>query len=68
MVQAVENRPNGLSAFDHPEVKAARANFVRAWRKTPKTKPLPDTPEMREAVIDLVLEMYGPALRELEKS
>ena len=66
-LQIVENERNGFSAFDHPD-KAARADFVRAWRKMPKNKPLPDTPEVREAVIDLVLDMYGPALRELEKS
>lgn len=62
MVQAIENTQTNLNATMLSE------DVAKAWRELPKNKPLPDTPEVRELVIDLVLEMYGPALRELEKS
>ena len=66
MVQTIEDTRKNLSASTQDEV--TRADLARALRRLPKNKPLPNTPEMRELVIDLVLEMYAPALRELEKS
>ena len=71
MVQAIEDTRKNLSATAPPQDEVTEVTYedvVRALRKTPVTVPLPDTPEMRELVIDLALEMYGPALRELEKS
>ncbi len=68
MVQTIEDTRKNLSATMTEQDEVTRADVARALRKLPRNKPLPDTPEMRELVIDLVLEMYGPALRELEKS
>ncbi|MCY4654090.1 MAG: hypothetical protein OXC95_13115 [Dehalococcoidia bacterium] len=68
MVQTTEETRKNLSATTASEDEVTYEDVARAWRKSPMNVPLPDTPEMRELVIDLVLEMYGPALRELEKS
>ena len=68
MVQAIKDTRKNLSATAPPQDEVTYEDVARALRKTPVTVPLPDTPEMRELVIDLALEMYGPALRELEKS
>ena len=38
------------------------------WASLPKGQPLPDTPEMRQAMIDMVVGMYGEALKELERN
>ena len=38
------------------------------WARLPKGQPLPDTPEIRSAILDLYTTMYGDALRELEKN
>ena len=41
-----------------------------AWRDLPehiRNRPLPDTPEMRDAVLNLLIGMYGEALKELER-
>lgn len=38
-----------------------------AWSKVPAGRPLPRTPEMLALVGELVIAMYGPALKELEK-
>ena len=68
MTQATEDTRKNLGAPARPQGEVTYEDVARAWRRLPKNKPLPDTPEVRELVIDLVLEMYGPALRELEKS
>ena len=67
MVQSNGETRKNLSVTAPPQDEVTHEDMARALRKLPKNKPLPDTPEMRELVIDLVLEMYGPALRELEK-
>lgn len=66
MVQAIEDTRKNLSATAQDEV--TYEDVVRALRRLPKNKPLPDTPEVREAVLDLFIEMYRPALKALEKS
>ena len=38
------------------------------WASLPKGQPLPDTPEIRSAILDLYTTMYGDALKELEKN
>ena len=68
MVQAIEDTQKNLNATMPSQDEVTYEDVARALRKRPLNVPLPDTPEMRELVIDLVLEMYGPALRELEKS
>ena len=66
MVQAIEDTRKNLTATAQDEV--AYEDLVRALRRLTKNKPLPDTPEVREAVLDLFIEMYRPALKALEKS
>ena len=68
MVQTIEDTRKNLSATTPPQDEATYADVARAWRKLPKNKPLPNTPEVREAMLDLFIEMYRPALMELEKS
>ena len=44
--------------------------MAAAWRDLPehiRNRPLPDTPEMRDAVFNLLIGMYGEALKELER-
>ena len=68
MVQTIEDTRKNLSATTPPQDEATYEDMARAWRKLPKNEPLPDTPEVREAVLDLFIAMYGPALKELEKN
>ena len=68
MVQSIENAQTNLKATTVPQDEVTYEDVVRALRRLPKNKPLPDTPEVRKAVLDLFIEMYRPALKELEKS
>ena len=68
MVQTIEETQKSLSATTPPQDEVTYEDVARAWRKLPKNKPLPNTPEVREAMLDLFIEMYRPALKELEKS
>ena len=40
----------------------------KGWASLPKGQPLPDTLEIRSAILDLYTTMYGDALKELEKN
>ena len=65
MVQAIDKTKN---IFDLSPEEAEEASEI--WRNLPedvKNSPLPDTPEMREAVARLFIGMYGDALKELAK-
>ena len=42
-------------------------DVVAILAKFPTDRPLPDTPETRRAVVELIAELYGDALKELEK-
>ena len=68
MTQATEDTRKNLSATAPPQDEVTYEDVARALRRLPKNKPLPDTPEVRKAVLDLFIEMYRPALKELEKS
>lgn len=68
MVQTIEDTRKNLSAPMPSQNEVAYEDLVRSLCRLPKNKPLPDTPEVREAVLDLFIEMYGPALKELEKN
>ncbi len=68
MTQAMEDTQKDFSTTMASEDGVTYEDVARAWRKLPKNEPLPDTPEMRELLLDLFIEMYGPALKELEKS
>ena len=68
MVRATEDTRKNLSATTTTQDEVTYEDVARAWRKLPKNKPLPNTPEVREAMLDLFIEMYRPALMELEKS
>ena len=68
MVQTTEEARKNLSATTPAEGEVTYEDVVRALRRLPKNKPLPNTPEVRKAVLDLFIEMYRPALKELEKS
>ena len=59
--QAADNVQNllGLTQEEAEELS-------RLWKSMPKDKPLPDTPEAHEAVFNLLIGMYGEALKELE--
>lgn len=46
------------------------SRLAAAWRGLPehiRNRTLPDTPEMRDAVFNLLIGMYGEALKELER-
>lgn len=65
MVQAIDKTQNILGMS--PE-EAERVSEI--WRNLPedvRKGPLPDTPEMHEAVARLFIGMYGDALKELAK-
>ncbi len=65
MVQAIDKTQN---IFNLSPEEAEKASEI--WRNLPedvKNMPLPDTPEMREAVARLFIGMYGDALKELAK-
>jgi hypothetical protein len=68
MVQTTEDTRKNLSATTASEDEVTYEDVARALRRLPKNKPLPDAPEVRKAVLDLFIEMYRPALKELEKS
>ncbi len=68
MTQATEGTRKDLSATARPQDEVTYEDVARAWRRLPKNKPLPDTPEVRKLALDLFIEMYRPALKELEKS
>lgn len=44
-----------------------RQDVVALLEKLPTDRPLPDTPEIREAVVELIAELYGDVLQELER-
>lgn len=60
--QAPDNAQNllGLTQEEAEELS-------RLLKSIPKDRPLPDTPEMRAAVFNLLIGMYGEALKELAK-
>jgi len=60
--QATDNAQNllGLTQEEAEELS-------RLLKNMPKDRPLPDTPEMRDALFDLFVGMYGEALKELER-
>ena len=65
MDQAIDKTQN---IFDLSPEEAEKASEI--WRNLPddvRRGPLPDTPEMREAVARLFIGMYGDALKELAK-
>ena len=65
MAQAIDKTQN---IFDLSPEDAEKASEI--WRNLPddvRKRPLPDTPEMREAVARLFIGMYGDALKELAK-
>ena len=66
--QATDNAQNllGLTQEEAEDLSGLAA----AWRDLPehiRNRPLPDTPEMRDAVFNLLIGMYGEALKELER-
>lgn len=68
MNQKIDSAQNLLGIT--PEDAEELSRLAAAWRGLPehiKNSPLPDTPEMRDAVIGMVIGMYGEALRELER-
>lgn len=53
-----------------PDEAEDLSRLAAAWRDLPehiRNRPLPDTPEMRDAVFNLLIGMYGEALKELER-
>ena len=66
MVQTVDNTQAAIEVTN--ENSPSLPNPGAGWQSLPKGQPLPDTPEIRQAMIDLVIGMYGDALKELEKN
>ena len=62
----MEGTPNNLGQFFGDVEK--RNRLASAWDNLPKGQPLPDTPEMRQVLLEMVVGMYGNALKELEKN
>ncbi len=66
MVQTVDNTNDVLNAvFGDAE---ERQRLAAAWESLPKNQPLPDTPEVRQMLLDMLIGMYGGTLKELEKN
>ena len=42
-----------------------RQKIAAAWNSMPANQPLPDTSEVRDALFDMLIGMYGDALRQL---
>ena len=68
MVRTIEDTRKNHTIVRSPEGEVTYEDVAKAWRRLPKNKPLPNTPEVREAMLDLFIEMYRPALKLLEKS
>ena len=49
------------------DVEKTDLEMALGWSNLAKGQPLPDTPEVRAMILELMIGMYGEALRELEK-
>ena len=66
MVQTVDRNQTSLEATAEETYTLPKPGA--GWARLPKGQPLPYTPEIRSAILDLYTTMYGDALRELEKN
>ena len=65
MVQTSETKDFLNSVFGGTE---ERQKIAAAWKSLPANQPLPDTPEVRDALFEMVMGMYGETLKELERN
>ena len=65
MVQTSETKDFLNSAFGGVE---ERQRLAAAWDSLPANQSLPDTPEVREALFEMIMRMYGETLKELERN
>ena len=66
MVQTVDNTQAAIEVTNENTPSLPKPGA--GWQSLPKGQPLPDTPEIRSAILDLYIKMYGDALKELEKN
>ena len=45
-----------------------RQKIAAAWNSLSSNQPLPDTPEVRDALFEMVMGMHGETLKELERN
>ena len=63
MVQTVDNKQTTFGElFEGAE---EWQNLMAAWKTLSENQPLPDTPEVREMVLQMFVGMYGEAWKEL---